>query len=46
MLLTWHNLHYFQELMAGMRGAIAGARLEAFVAEFHALREQGDIEPL
>jgi queuine tRNA-ribosyltransferase len=23
MLLTWHNLHYYQELMAGMRDAIA-----------------------
>ncbi|MEC7300104.1 MAG: tRNA guanosine(34) transglycosylase Tgt, partial [Pseudomonadota bacterium] len=24
MLLTWHNLQYYQEIMAGMRGAIAG----------------------
>ncbi len=23
MLLTWHNLHYYQELMAGLRAAIA-----------------------
>ncbi|MDT1061793.1 tRNA guanosine(34) transglycosylase Tgt [Paracoccus sp. CPCC 101403] len=46
MLLTWHNLHYFQELMAGMRAAIAAGDLAGFVAEFEAQRAQGDIEPL
>ena len=46
MLLTWHNLHYYQELMQGLRDAVSGARLERFVAEFHALRAEGDIEPL
>ncbi len=46
MLLTWHNLHYFQELMAGMRDAIAAARLDDFVADFHAQRAGGDIAPL
>ncbi|WP_430464077.1 tRNA guanosine(34) transglycosylase Tgt [Tabrizicola sp.] len=46
MLLTWHNLHYFQELMQGLRDAIAGKRLAAFVAEFHATRAAGDIDPL
>jgi len=46
MLLTWHNLHYYQELMAGLREAIAGGRLAAFVAAFHAQRAEGDIEPL
>ena len=46
MLLTWHNLHYFQELMQGMRDAIAGGRLDAFVADFHAQRAGGDIAPL
>ena len=46
MLLTWHNLHYFQELMAGLRAAIAEARLAAFVADFHAARAEGDIPPL
>ena len=46
MLMTWHNLHYFQELMAGLRSAIAAGRLSAFVAEFHAMRAAGDIEPL
>ena len=37
-LCTIHNLHYYQELMAGLRGAIAEGRLEAFVADFYALR--------
>ncbi|WP_149142918.1 tRNA guanosine(34) transglycosylase Tgt [Gemmobacter caeruleus] len=46
MLLTWHNLHYYQDLMQGLREAIAGGRLAAFVAEFHATRAAGDIEPL
>ena len=46
MLLTWHNLHYYQELMQGLRDAIAAGRLSAFVAEFHARRAEGDIDPL
>ncbi len=46
MLLTWHNLHYFQEIMQGMRDAIAAGTFEAWQAEFHAQRAQGDIEPL
>ncbi|MBN2758941.1 MAG: tRNA guanosine(34) transglycosylase Tgt [Rhodobacteraceae bacterium] len=46
MLLTWHNLRYYQRLMSGLRAAIAEARLDAFVAEFHALRAQGDIDPI
>lgn len=46
MLLTWHNLHYFQELMQGLRDAIGAGRLDDFVADFHAQRAQGDIAPL
>ncbi|MEM1342267.1 MAG: tRNA-guanine transglycosylase, partial [Pseudomonadota bacterium] len=46
MLLTWHNLHYYQELMAGMRAAIAAGRFDAFERDFHALRAEGDIEPV
>lgn len=46
MLLTWHNLHYFQEIMAGMREAIAAERFDAWEADFHALRAEGDIAPL
>ena len=46
MLLTWHNLHYYQQLMQGLRDAIATRMLHQFVADFHALRAGGDIEPL
>ncbi len=46
MLLTWHNLHYFQEIMQGMRDAIAAGTFEAWQANFHAQRAQGDIEPI
>ncbi|MCF8487112.1 MAG: tRNA guanosine(34) transglycosylase Tgt [Rhodobacteraceae bacterium] len=46
MLLTWHNLHYYQELMQGLRDAIAAGQLSAFVAQFHAKRAEGDIEPI
>jgi queuine tRNA-ribosyltransferase len=46
MLLTWHNLHYYQELMQGMRDAIAADCFAAFEAAFHAKRAEGDIEPL
>ena len=44
MLLTWHNLHYYQELMAGLRAAIAEGRLAAFAAVFEAARAEGDLE--
>jgi queuine tRNA-ribosyltransferase len=46
MLLTWHNLHYYQELMAGLRAAIAGGTLATFVAAFDAARAEGDLEPV
>ena len=45
MLLTWHNLHYYQELMQGLRDAIVAQNLKTFVAQFHSVRAQGDIEP-
>jgi len=46
MLMTWHNLHYYQELMQGMRDAIEAGGLDDFAAAFHAQRAAGDIEPL
>ena len=46
MLLTWHNLHYYQQIMQEMRDAIAAGTLDAWVADFHALRAGGDIAPL
>ncbi|MCR9110374.1 tRNA guanosine(34) transglycosylase Tgt [Marivita sp. XM-24bin2] len=46
MLLTWHNLHYYQELMQAMRDAIAAGTFAAFEADFHAKRAEGDIPPI
>jgi queuine tRNA-ribosyltransferase len=37
-LATIHNLHYYQELMAGLRDAIAAGALADFVADFHVQR--------
>lgn len=45
-LLTWHNLQYYQDLMAGMRTAIADGELADFALAFHAMQEQGDIESI
>ena len=42
MLLTWHNLHYFQELMAGLRHAVVDRSLDRFVRGFHEKRRTGD----
>jgi queuine tRNA-ribosyltransferase len=39
-LNTIHNLYYYQELMQGLRAAIAEQRLEGFVADFYARRAQ------
>ncbi len=46
MLLTWHNLKYYQDLMSGMRHAIAAGSFDAFQRAFHENRAQGDIEPI
>lgn len=45
MLLTWHNLHYYQQIMQGMRDAIASGTFAQWEAEFHAQLALGDIEP-
>lgn len=37
-LNTWHNLHYYQELMAGMRDAIAAGEMASFRQNFYARR--------
>ena len=39
-LNTIHNLRYYQRLMAGLRGAIEGGTLSAFVDDFYAARGQ------
>lgn len=45
MLLTEHNLTYYQDLMAGLRTAIAAKSLKGFVSDFHEKRAMGDIDP-
>ena len=37
-LNTIHNLTYYQTLMQGLRAAIAGGELQAYVADFYARR--------
>jgi len=34
MLMTQHNLWFYQRMMRGLREAIAGQRLQAHAAEF------------
>ena len=46
MLLTWINLAYYQELMAGMRAAIAEGRFAEFKAETKENWARGDIARL
>ncbi|MCZ6605029.1 MAG: tRNA guanosine(34) transglycosylase Tgt, partial [Alphaproteobacteria bacterium] len=46
MLLTTHNLHYYQDLMSGLRNAIDASNYAGFAAEFAARQAQGDIDPL
>jgi queuine tRNA-ribosyltransferase len=36
MLLTWHNLHYYQDLMRSLRAAIEAGCLAAYAASFAA----------
>jgi queuine tRNA-ribosyltransferase len=45
-LLTWHNLHYYQDLMRDMRHAIEGGTFQAFQDKFAAKQAQGDIEEI
>jgi len=46
MLLTWHNLHYYQEVMRGLRSAIEAQALGPWIAAFEAEQERGDIAEL
>ncbi len=46
MLLSWANLHYYQDLMRGARAAIAEGRYDAYQAETKAGWARGDIAPV
>jgi queuine tRNA-ribosyltransferase len=44
MLLTWHNLQYYQDLMRDLRKAIEEKRLAAFAKDFTVQQADGDVE--
>ena len=46
MLITWHNLHYYQDLMQKMRKAILTENFAEFELEFHKNLSLGDLEPI
>ncbi|EPY03384.1 tRNA guanosine(34) transglycosylase Tgt [Magnetospirillum fulvum] len=46
MLLTWHNIQAYQDLMRDLRAAIGEGRVAAFAAEAAAREALGDIPPL
>ncbi|MGF6176972.1 tRNA guanosine(34) transglycosylase Tgt [Ensifer sp. 4252] len=46
MLLSWNNLAYYQELMAGIRLAIEEGRFADFMAETQEIWRRGDLAPL
>lgn len=46
MLLTWHNVAFYQQLMAGLRTAIRQGDLSVFAQAVRTDWARGDIEPL
>ncbi|MDE1901337.1 MAG: tRNA guanosine(34) transglycosylase Tgt [Alphaproteobacteria bacterium] len=46
MLLTAHNVQYYQDLMRGLRQAIEKGGLDDYAAAFHEGQARGDIEPV
>ena len=46
MLLTWHNLQYYQTLMNDLRQAISNQNLSKFVKDFREMQSSGDIEQI
>jgi len=46
MLLSRHNITYYQDLTRGARDAIAEGRFDAYQQDFHDRYDSGDIEPI
>ena len=44
MLLTWHNIRYYQRLMQGIRNALDKGTLDEFAKDFYTHQAMGDIE--
>lgn len=46
MLLSWNNLHYYQDLMQGMRDAIEGNQFAEFTGGTKQAWAEGDLKPV
>ena len=46
MLVTWHNLTFYQDLMSGLRGAIAEGRLAAFAPTIFEAYKRAPVEEI
>ncbi len=46
MLLTWHNIQFYQDLMKGLRGAISDHKLDEYAAAFLEKYRSEDISPI
>ncbi|MBR2273795.1 MAG: tRNA guanosine(34) transglycosylase Tgt [Alphaproteobacteria bacterium] len=46
MLLSWHNIRYYERLMQGIRKALGEGTFDEFVKEFYQKQQQGDIEEI
>jgi queuine tRNA-ribosyltransferase len=46
MLLTWHNLQYYQDIVRGLRQAIERGSLGHWIAAFEDEQARGDVPPL
>ncbi|NKD88396.1 tRNA guanosine(34) transglycosylase Tgt [Haematospirillum sp. 15-248] len=46
MLLTWHNIQHYQDIMKDLRSAIGQGTLSQYKTQFEASQALGDIEPL
>ena len=46
MLLSWNNLHYYQQLMGGLRAAIEAGKMSEFIESFERQQAAGDLSPL
>lgn len=44
-LLSWHNVAFYQQLMAAMRQAIAAQRFAAFARDFAHIYSRGEVAP-
>ena len=46
MLLSWNNLHYYQQLMGNLRAAIETGKTSEFIDGFEKEQAGGDLPPL